>query len=106
VVDPASREPCFGISADKNRRDTVGLDSGTNNTEEARLLHQIVDKDGDGKLDLAEFLAWANYSTGDALTDYSKVKPWIRLFFAYDQNEDARIELSEVGRPRSKTTWI
>ena len=57
-------------------------------------------------LELEEFLQWANYSSGDTLTDYTKVKPWIRLFFAYDENQDSRISLEEVDRPRSNVTWL
>ena len=63
-----------------------------------KALHEIVDKNGDSVLDLEEFLQWANYSSGDTLTDYTKVKPWIRLFFAYDENQDSRISLEEVGQ--------
>ena len=101
VVDPQSWEPCKGISAGKVKRE-----DNTTGGDDEKVLHDIVDKNGDGFLDLREFLEWANYSSGNTLTDYTKVKPWIRFFFAYDQNQDSKISLEEVERPRSNVTWL
>jgi EF hand len=99
VVDSESRDPCTGISADKIKRDYASAGDGS-------LLHEIVDKKGDGVLDLKEFLEWGNYSTGNTLTDYKSVKPWIRWFFAYDQDGDGKVSVGEVERPGSNVTWV
>jgi hypothetical protein len=61
--------------------------------------HSLADKNGDGVLDLEEFMQWANYSNGGQLKDYKETMAWIRFFYAYDVNGNGVVEPKEVGRP-------